>query len=94
MNAVFACALLVVGGFGRAKSGDSNSGSSGNGQDNTCLYEVDGMGVSYDVAQLKMEGFDYKIYGGEHVWFNYEDINSSELIWEFFSNHDINGYID
>ena len=36
----------------------------------------------------------YKIYGGEHVWFNYEDINSSELIWEFFSNHDINGYID
>ena len=28
MNAVFTCALLVVGGFGRAKSGDSNSGSS------------------------------------------------------------------
>ena len=65
MNAVFTCALLVVGGFGRAKSGDSNSGSSGNGQDNSCLYKVDGMGVTYDVSQLKMEGFDYKIYGGD-----------------------------
>ena len=36
----------------------------------------------------------YKVYGGEHNWFNNQDINSSELIWEFFSNHDINGYID
>ena len=36
----------------------------------------------------------YKVFGGEHTWFNNQDINSSELIWEFFSNHDINGYID
>ncbi len=36
----------------------------------------------------------YKVYGGEHVWFMREDINSSELIWEFFSHHDLNGFID
>ena len=36
----------------------------------------------------------YKVHGGEHNWFNNQDINSSELIWEFFSRHDINGYID
>ena len=36
----------------------------------------------------------YKIYGGEHVWFNNQDINSSELIWEFFSKYDLNGFIN
>ena len=36
----------------------------------------------------------YKVYGGEHVWFMTEDINSSELIWEFFSHYDLNGFID
>ncbi|MFL2592916.1 MAG: alpha/beta hydrolase family esterase, partial [Flavobacteriaceae bacterium] len=36
----------------------------------------------------------YKVYGGEHFWFMEDDINSSELIWEFFSQHDLNGYID
>ena len=36
----------------------------------------------------------YKVYGGEHVWFNNQDINSSELIWEFFSNYDLNGFIN
>ena len=36
----------------------------------------------------------YKVYGGEHVWFMSEDINSSELIWDFFSHHDLNGFID
>ena len=32
---------------------------------NSCMYKKDGMGVTYDVSQLKMEGFDYKIYGGD-----------------------------
>ena len=36
----------------------------------------------------------YKVYGGEHFWFMEDDINSSELIWEFFSQHDLNGYIN
>ena len=36
----------------------------------------------------------YKVNGGEHVWFMTEDINSSELIWEFFSHYDLNGFID
>ena len=36
----------------------------------------------------------YKVYGGEHFWFMQDDINSSELIWEFFSQHDLNGYIN
>lgn len=36
----------------------------------------------------------YKVYGGEHIWFMDDDINSSELIWEFFSRHDLNGYIN
>lgn len=43
----------------------SKSQDSGNGNDNSCMYKVDGMGVTYDVSQLKMEGFDYKIYGGD-----------------------------
>ena len=36
----------------------------------------------------------YKVFGGEHIWFMENDINSSELIWEFFSQHDLNGYIN
>ena len=36
----------------------------------------------------------YKVYGGEHNWFMQDDINSSELIWSFFSNYDLNGYIN
>ena len=36
----------------------------------------------------------YKVYGGEHFWFLEDDITSSELIWEFFSQHDLNGYIN
>ena len=36
----------------------------------------------------------YKVFGGEHVWFMEDDINSSELIWEFFSQYDLNGYIN
>ena len=36
----------------------------------------------------------YKVFGGEHIWFMEDDINSSELIWEFFSQHDLNGYIN
>ena len=36
----------------------------------------------------------YKVYAGEHFWFMEDDINSSELIWEFFSQHDLNGYIN
>ena len=36
----------------------------------------------------------YKVNGGEHVWFMTEDINSSELTWEFFSHYDLNGFID
>ena len=36
----------------------------------------------------------YKVYGGEHFWFMQGDINSSELIWEFFSLYDLNGYIN
>ena len=43
----------------------SKSQDSGNGNDNSCMYKVDGMGVTYDISQLKMEGFDYKIYGGD-----------------------------
>ena len=36
----------------------------------------------------------YKVYGGEHFWFMEDDINSSELIWEFFSHYDLNGFIN
>ena len=36
----------------------------------------------------------YKVFGGGHIWFMEDDINSSELIWEFFSHHDLNGYIN
>ena len=36
----------------------------------------------------------YKVYGGEHFWFMEDDINSSELIWQFFSQYDLNGYIN
>ncbi len=36
----------------------------------------------------------FKVSGGTHVWFQNEDIDSSTLIWEFFSNHDINGLIN
>ena len=36
----------------------------------------------------------FKVNGGTHVWFQDEDINSSSLIWEFFSNYDMNGLIN
>jgi len=36
----------------------------------------------------------FKVNGGTHVWFQNEDIDSSALIWEFFSNYDINGLIN
>ena len=36
----------------------------------------------------------YKESGGTHTWFQNDDINSSELIWEFFSNYDMNGLIN
>ena len=36
----------------------------------------------------------YKVFGGEHFWFMEDDINSSELIWDFFSKYDLNGYIN
>ena len=36
----------------------------------------------------------YKVYGGGHDWFNYAEISASELVWEFFSNYDLNGLIN
>ena len=36
----------------------------------------------------------YKVNGGTHTWFQNDDINSSELIWEFFSNYNMNGLIN
>jgi len=36
----------------------------------------------------------YKVYGGTHTWFQNDDINSSELIWEFFSNYNMTGLIN
>lgn len=35
----------------------------------------------------------YKVIGGDHVWFdiNYKGANTSELLWNFFSQYDING---
>ena len=36
----------------------------------------------------------FKVNGGTHVWFQNEDIDSSLLIWEFFSNYDMNGLIN
>ncbi len=36
----------------------------------------------------------FKVNGGTHVWFQNEDIDSSSLIWEFFSNYDMNGLIN
>ena len=37
----------------------------------------------------------YRINGGEHVWFemNYEGQGTGELIWDFVSSYDINGFI-
>ena len=36
----------------------------------------------------------YKVFGGHHNWFQNADIDSSAIIWEFFSNYDLNGLIN
>ena len=36
----------------------------------------------------------YKVFGGQHNWFQNADIDSSAIIWEFFSNYDLNGLIN
>ncbi len=38
----------------------------------------------------------YKVIGGDHIWFNfnYKGNNTNKIIWEFFSQFDINGYIE
>ena len=36
----------------------------------------------------------YKVFGGQHSWFQNADIDSSAIIWEFFSNYDLNGLIN
>lgn len=35
----------------------------------------------------------YKYIGGGHVWFNntYQGANASQLVWDFFSQYDVNG---
>ena len=36
----------------------------------------------------------FKVSGGGHTWFMNNDINSSEIVWEFFSKYDLNGSIN
>ena len=38
----------------------------------------------------------YKVIEGDHVWFdfNYKGNNTNKIIWDFFSQFDINGYIE
>ena len=38
----------------------------------------------------------YRIHGGDHVWFdlNYEGASTGQLIWDFVSNYDVNGFIE
>lgn len=38
----------------------------------------------------------YKVIGGDHIWFNfnYKGNTTNKIIWDFFSQFDINGYIE
>tara|TARA_B100001769_G_C22016607_1_gene546312 strand:- start:454 stop:1101 length:648 start_codon:yes stop_codon:yes gene_type:complete len=38
----------------------------------------------------------YKVIEGDHIWFdfNYKGNNTNKIIWDFFSQFDINGYIE
>ena len=65
----------------------SNTMISGNNIIQYFSYENGKNGVSVE---------HYKINQGGHEWFNlnYEGQNTSELIWNFFSKYDINGFIE
>jgi polyhydroxybutyrate depolymerase len=65
----------------------SNTMISGN---NTIQY------FSYENGKNGVSVEHYKINQGGHEWFNlnYEGQNTSELIWNFFSKYDINGFIE
>ena len=47
----------------------------------------------YDQGDNSVSVEHYKYNGGEHAWFNttYQGQNTSELIWSFVSQYDING---
>jgi len=66
---------------------NSNSITSGG---NTIEY------ISYSNGNNGVSVEHYKINQGGHEWFNlnYNDLNTSELIWEFFSKYDMDGLIE
>jgi len=47
----------------------------------------------YDQGDSSVSVEHYKYIGGDHVWFNatYQGQNTSEIIWNFVSQYDING---
>lgn len=50
--------------------------------------------ITYDGGTNASVVKHYKVYGGGHDWFNNAEISASELVWEFFSNYDLNGLIN
>lgn len=55
--------------------------------DNTIEHYV------YDQGDSSVSVEHYKFIGGEHVWFSttFQDLSTSELVWNFVSRYDING---
>ncbi|MBI33942.1 MAG: hypothetical protein CMP67_01085 [Flavobacteriales bacterium] len=66
---------------------NSNSITSGGNTIEYTSYSNGNNGVSVE---------HYKINQGGHEWFdlNYNELNTSELIWEFFSKYDMDGLIE
>jgi len=50
--------------------------------------------ITYDGGTNASVVKHYKVYGGGHDWFDNAEISASELVWEFFSNYDLNGLIN
>ena len=51
---------------------------------------------SYGVGENGVSVEHYKVIQGGHEWFNinYEGNNTNELIWNFFSKYDIDGFVE
>ena len=59
--------------------------------DNTGGMNIEHYTYSQGDSSVNVE--HYKYIGGDHVWFNstYQGQNTSQLIWNFMSQYDING---